>query len=193
MKEAILNWVTLHGYVGLFSLLVLGIIGLPVPDEWLLTLCGYFIYKTTFRFAPTLGAAFLGSACGITVSYILGRTLGNYVLLKYGERFRITQNEVDRVHRWFEGIGHWALTFGYFVPGVRHLTAYVAGASKVDVGVFVAFAYSGALLWSLTFISLGYFLGEKWEEIAETVHGGGLLLAVLGVIAVGAYLIRKRW
>jgi len=193
MKESILYWVTHHGYAGLFSLLVLGIIGLPIPDEWLLTLCGYFVFKTTFKFVPTLTAAFLGSACGITVSYILGRTLGTFLLLKYGARFRITQKEVDRVHRWFEGVGHWTLTFGYFVPGVRHLTAYVAGASKLKVPVFVGFAYAGGFLWSLTFISLGYFLGEKWERIAETVHGGGLVLAAAGLLAVAVYLLRKLW
>jgi membrane protein DedA with SNARE-associated domain len=192
MKETILYWVSQHGYVGLFSLLVLGIIGLPVPDEWLLTLCGYFVFKTTFRFIPTLTAAFLGSVCGITVSYVLGRTLGTYVLVKYGSKFRITQHEVDRVHRWFGGIGHWTLTFGYFVPGVRHLTAYVAGASKVDVPVFVGFAYAGGFIWSLTFISLGYFLGEKWERISESVHSAGLFLAGLGVLAVAVYLLKRK-
>jgi len=193
MKESILYWLTHHGYVGLFSLLVLGIIGLPIPDEWLLTLSGYFVFKATFRFVPTLTAAFLGSVCGITLSYILGRTLGTYLLLKYGARFRIRQKEVDRVQRWFQGVGHWTLTFGYFVPGVRHLTAYIAGASKLNVPVFIGFAYTGGFLWSLTFISLGYFLGEKWEGIAETVHGGGILLAAVGLLAVGVCLLRKRW
>src|SRR6476660_2389894 len=156
MRETLFHWVALHGYVGLFSLLVLGIVGLPVPDEWLLTLCGYFVYTATFRFLPTLIAAFTGTACGITISYILGRTLGTFVLVRYGSRFGITQREVDRVHRWFQGIGHWTLTFGYFVPGVRHLTAYVAGATKLEPPVFAGFAYSGGLIWSLTFISLGY-------------------------------------
>src|SRR5438105_12513577 len=139
MRETLFHWVALHGYVGLFSLLVLGIVGLPVPDEWLLTLCGYFVFKETFRFFPTLAAASLGSACGITISYILGRTLGTWLLVKYGRRFRIRQHEIDTVHAWFHRIGHWTLTIGYFVPGVRHLTAYVAGATKLEVPTFAAF------------------------------------------------------
>jgi membrane protein DedA with SNARE-associated domain len=192
MKQTIFYWVSHHGYAGLFSLLVLGIIGLPVPDEWLLTLCGYFVFRNTFRFVPTLAAGFLGSICGITVSYALGRTLGTLVLVRYGARFRITQHEVDRVHQWFKGIGHWTLTFGYFVPGVRHLTAYVAGASGVELPVFVGFACAGGFLWSLSFISLGYFLGERWESISDLVHHTGLLLAVLGAAGIGVYVWRRR-
>src|SRR5215469_12678002 len=98
MRETLLHWVALHGYIGLFSLLVLGIVGLPVPDEWLLTLCGYFVFKGIFQFLPTVTSAFLGSTCGITVSYSLGRTLGPCLLLKYGRIFRITQREIDVVH-----------------------------------------------------------------------------------------------
>ena len=43
MQETAFHWISQHGYVGIFSLLVFGIIGLPVPDEWLLTFSGYLI------------------------------------------------------------------------------------------------------------------------------------------------------
>src|SRR2546422_8373458 len=33
VKEAALQWVVQHGYAGIFSLLIFGIVGLPVPDE----------------------------------------------------------------------------------------------------------------------------------------------------------------
>src|SRR6516225_10416948 len=75
MRDAAFQWIAQHGYAGIFSLLVFGIVGLPVPDEWLLTFSGYLVYKRTLLFLPTFGAAFLGSACGITVSYLLGRVL----------------------------------------------------------------------------------------------------------------------
>jgi hypothetical protein len=36
LTETILRWVTEYGYIGIFSLLALGIIGAPIPDEGLL-------------------------------------------------------------------------------------------------------------------------------------------------------------
>jgi membrane protein DedA with SNARE-associated domain len=45
MEQQVLAWLTQYGYLALFSLLVLGIVGLPVPDETLLTFTGYLIYE----------------------------------------------------------------------------------------------------------------------------------------------------
>ncbi|HKC10930.1 MAG TPA: DedA family protein, partial [Vicinamibacteria bacterium] len=69
-----MQWIAHYGYVAIFSLLVLGIIGLPIPDETLLLFVGYLIYKGQLRAIPSLASAFLGSLCGITLSYAVGRT-----------------------------------------------------------------------------------------------------------------------
>ncbi len=192
MKEVALQWVVHHGYTGIFSLLVLGIVGLPIPDEWLLTAAGYFVFNHTFRFLPTLMAAFLGSICGITLSYLLGRTFGTYLLVRYGARFRVGHDDVERVHNWFRGIGHWTLTFGYFVPGVRHLTAYVAGASEVELPIFVFFAYVGGFIWSLTFIAAGYLLGEESRAVSELIHNVSLVVALIVACVAVTYVVVRR-
>jgi membrane protein DedA with SNARE-associated domain len=75
--------VSQYGYLGIFSLLVAGIVGLPVPDETLLAFAGYLVYRRILYPAPTIAAALLGTLCGITVSYTLGRTAGLGLLLIY--------------------------------------------------------------------------------------------------------------
>lgn len=189
MKETAFHWIVQHGYTGIFSLLVFGIVGLPVPDEWLLTFSGYLVFKQTLHFVPTFVAAFLGSSCGITVSYTLGRLFDTFVLVKYGRFIHITPARMARVHNWFERFGRWTLFIGYFVPGVRHLTGYVAGASELGMPNFALFAYSGAFCWAAIFISFGYFLGEKWERVLETMHSTKLLLIGLGILAILGYII----
>jgi len=181
--ETVLQLVTQYGHVAIFCLLVLGIVGLPVPDEWLLTFAGYLVYKGHFHYLPTVAAAFAGSVCGITISYIIGRTGGLYLIHKYGRYVHLTQARLDRVHNWFERMGRWTLFFGYYMPGVRHFTAVVAGSSELEPHVFALFAYSGALVWVVTFISLGYFLGERWSTISEEIHGVLLWLTIAAVAA----------
>ena len=78
------------------------------------------------------------------------------------------------VQRW----GKYALLIGYFVPGVRHLVALLAGASNLPLHVFARFAYCGAFLWSATFITAGYGLGEEWERLSPLVHRTVVILAV---------------
>ena len=55
---------------GDFFLLVLGIVGLPVPDETLLTFSGYLVYQGHLSLPLTFLSGFAGSACGITLSYL---------------------------------------------------------------------------------------------------------------------------
>ncbi len=192
--ETVSVWITQYGYFGLFSLLMLGIIGLPIPDETLLTFSGYLIYKEQFSLGWTVVSAFGGSICGITISYILGRSIGLFLLHRYGRYVLITPEKLDAVHQWFERRGKWALTIGYFIPGVRHLTAYTAGASKLEIPEFMVFAYSGGLIWTLTFILLGYSIGDRWQSVVDQFQANVLIgTSILVVILAIIWLIKKRF
>lgn len=85
-----------------------------------------------------------------------------YLIGKYGHIIRITADRVGQVQYWFGRASKWGLIFGYFIPRVKSLTGFVAGVSGLELSVFTPFAYTGGLIWSITFISIGYFLGEKW-------------------------------
>ena len=51
-------------------------VGLPIPDETMLTFSGYLVFRGTLSLPMTLAVAFAGSVSGITLSYALGRFLG---------------------------------------------------------------------------------------------------------------------
>jgi membrane protein DedA with SNARE-associated domain len=187
--EMISQWVAHYGYAAIFSLLVFGIVGLPVPDEWLMTFAGYLVYEKHLHLLPTYAAASLGSMCGITVSYVLGRSVGIYLLHRYGRFFHITPERMDMVHSWFDRFGVWTLLIGYFVPGVRHVTAIVAGTSKLRPLLFAVFAYSGALIWAATFIGVGYYFGDRWSQVLAQVNRHIVIVTWSGLVVVVIYLI----
>jgi membrane protein DedA with SNARE-associated domain len=132
MEQQVLAWIAQYGYLAIFSLLVLGIVGLPVPDETLLTFTGYLVFQGHLSLPLAFLSALAGSASGITFSYLLGRYFGLTLIHRYGKYLRITEAHVEKAHAWFRRAGHWSLTFGYFIPGVRHLTAYAAGMSELE-------------------------------------------------------------
>jgi len=100
---------------------------------------------------------------------------------------------MNHVHAWFDRVGHWALFVGYYIAGVRHFTAIVAGTSKLKFTHFIAFAWSGGLLWVATFLTLGYFLGENWERMAELIHRYLLYISIgFVIVVVGYYLVRRK-
>src|SRR5436305_6062414 len=102
LEQSMALWLGQYGYPAIFFLLIAGIVGLPVPDQLLLIVSGYLILTKSLSLAPTLLAAVLGSMCGITLSYLLGRSSGNYLA-----KTRFAAGRLENARRWSERFGGW--------------------------------------------------------------------------------------
>lgn len=199
MLESILEWLSQWGYAGLFGLLVFGIVGLPIPDETLLVFSGYLISQGRLQPLLTFASALAGAVCGITCSYFIGRTAGHAVVDRYGRYVHLTPARLARVHHWFDRIGNWLLTVGYFIPGVRHFTALVAATSGVSFRTFALYAYPGAAIWVTVFLVLGRIVGKNWKTAVELVHHyTWYAVAVAAVLLLIVWLVMRgrgsvRW
>jgi membrane protein DedA with SNARE-associated domain len=192
--DGVFAWVAEHGYGALYLLLALGVVGLPIPDETLLVFTGYLIFRGTLHPVGAFAAAVAGAWTGISGSYLLGRTLGVGAVHRYGKYIHFTEARLAYVHRWFDRIGHWMLVAGYYIIGVRHFTAVVAGMSKLEYPTFIAYAWTGGALWVSTFLTMGYFLGENWRPVAELVHHY-IVYASVAIVAAAAlwYVFWKKF
>jgi membrane protein DedA with SNARE-associated domain len=56
--------------------------------------------------------------------------------------------------------------------------------------VFALFAYAGGLFWTITFVSLGYFLGEKWHKVYMYSHR---YITPVVLVAIVILLIAIYW
>lgn len=182
-QETIVFWLEHYGSFALFGLLALGIIALPVPEETLMVITGALMRHGVLEIPPTLAAAYAGSCCGITVSYLIGITGGHYLLHKYGPYIWITEEKLAISHRWFKKAGKWSLIICYFIPGLRHFVGVFAGISELDFPRFALFAYTGSILWVTTFISFGYFFGKMEDYTLKHI-----VLGLAGALIVASIL-----
>ncbi|MDX8045291.1 DedA family protein [Gracilibacillus sp. S3-1-1] len=189
--EVLGGFIESYGYIAIFVVLVLGIVGLPIPDEVLLTYVGYNIFIGRMTWSSSLSAALAGSIIGITISYYLGIKLGLPFLKRYGPKIHISEKRIDTASSYFSKYGSWFLTFGYYLPGIRHITAYTAGISRYKFGRFALFAYLGAIIWVLSFLLLGVLLGNKWTLV--TTFEGFLHDKIIPVALVAIVLIAVFW
>lgn len=163
--HSILLSISKYSYLGISAALGLGILGLPIPDETLLAYAGFLVFKGKLNYFYVIITSFIGTSCGITIGYILGRTFETVIIEKYSARMRLNPEHIKKAEEFYSKYGRFAVFVGYFIPGVRHFTAIFAGASLMPYRIFSLFAYAGGLLWTITFVNLGYFLGEKWHKI----------------------------
>lgn len=167
-NEILITWLTQYGSISLFVLLVFGIIALPIPEETLMILSGILIKKGGLTLFSTVMAAYLGSICGISLSYLLGLVAGKYLIARFEKKASVKKH-LQQVHNWFDRFGKWTLFIGYFIPGVRHFTGFSAGAMKMEFRKFSFFAYTGAVVWVSIFISIGFFFGNGCFTLLEKI------------------------
>lgn len=168
-REALSLWLVHYGGFALFTLLALEIIAFPIPGEPLMLVAGVLMDNGDLNIITTVFAAYAGAIVGIHLSYLLGYTAGHHLLVKYGGYIGITNAKLQKAHDWVARFGKWALFIGYFIPGVRHLTGFLSGASYLEYPTFALFAGLGALLWVSTFLSAGYFFSEYFMSMYELI------------------------
>ena len=98
--ERIFEWVSHYGYGGLFVLLVLGIVGLPIPDETLLVVCGYLVSKGRLNpLAATLPFGASRGAGAASASAIPSVRCQNLLAVQRSKFFHMTEARLEMVHR----------------------------------------------------------------------------------------------
>lgn len=183
-QDFILTFISAYGYIIIFLTMFLGLLGLPIPDEVIMMFAGYLISRGKLVFIFTVAIAFLGSFIGMSFSYLIGKLFGLPLIEKYGHRFFLTMDKFKKVQRWFQKFGKFAVIFGYFFPGLRHVTAYSAGVSKWTYRTFSLYALPGALIWVTTFILLGYLFEDQWQQLYDELHHWSWLV-LIGLLITG--------
>ena len=190
--EAIYYYLNHYGYPGIFLLLALGIFGPPVADEFLLLFLGCLVLKGNLSLIPTAGVVVAGTLTGVSLDYVLGRTLGHYLLHRPDSWLHRKYCRIYQLRQWLARSGGWAFTLSYFVPGWRHCAPMVAGLSGLDFPRFATFTYSGGLLWSLSYLFLGYVLAARWDQDLLQPHQWIIVIGVLFSLGLAYKFCRKK-
>lgn len=186
-------WLDNYGYFTLYFALALELIALPTPGEMLMTYCGYLVYEGKLSYFPSILAAAAGAITGISISYFLGYTLGHEFFERYGRFFHITEDRLEKISKSFEVYGSKLLIVAYYIPGVRHLTGYFSGITRINYKKFAANAYAGAFIWAASFITIGKVLGSNWDKLHE--YAGKYVFemaAAAGVVILAFFLYKKN-
>ncbi|MBW7651921.1 DedA family protein [Anoxybacillus sp. ST4] len=159
--NSILTYIQSHGYIVLFLSLFFGIVGIPAPEESLLFLVGIFISHDQLHLFKSLFFAVFGATVGMVIAYVAGYTFGSPLLFKYGHYIGFHRRRYRYMYRHFRKRALWVITFGYFIPGVRQLSPYMAGVVRFPFLPFLCLSFAGATFWISLFVCVGKLLGER--------------------------------
>ena len=192
MIESVGNWVlSLHGWVALalvFALPALEcsvFVGFIFPGEIAAVLGGVLAFEGRIPLQGAIIAAVLGAVIGDSIGYFVGERWGRAML--HGSIGRIIKHHhFDRAEEYMRRRGGSAVFFGRFTAALRVTVPGLAGMSKLPYGTFLFFNATGAVVWGVGFVLLGYFAGAGWhhvEAVASRIGLALLALVLLGFLA----------
>lgn len=182
-----------YGYMVLFISLLLELIAFPLPGEPLMTYCGYVIYTNKMSWPISIIVATVGTIAGITISYFIGKVLGTSFFEKHGHYIHLNKKRIDEISIWFQRYGGKLLFIAYFIPGIRHVTGYFFGMTKISYKKFAVSAYIGAFIWTTTFISLGTVLGANWNKYHSLLKKYLVIISIIIAVTIVIIYIYKNY
>jgi membrane protein DedA with SNARE-associated domain len=147
------------GYAGLFALMLLESMALPIPSEVFLPMAGYLIFAGKMSFVGALTVTTAGGLIGSLVIFYIALILGRPVVYSLAGKFGVSNESLMKSEKWLSGKGSIAVFIARFLPGVRSSISIPAGALKMNTLRFSIVTVLGSLGWSLVLIYLGYAAG----------------------------------
>ena len=183
------------GYAVIFAGMLLENAGLPLPGETLTLLGGYAAGSGQMSLFGVIGAAAMGAILGDNIGYWVGRRFGWDLMLRLGLWLRQSPEQMELLRQRFLRHARASVFLGRFVAVLRILAGPMAGAVGMPYGRFLVCNVSGALLWSVSMVSLAW-LGGRWIPMDRMITGViqfglGLLVLVLLLAFVPKWI--SRW
>jgi len=185
------------GYAAIFAVVVLGNVGLPVPEETVLSLAGYLVWRGDLRLWLVLIVGIVSASVGDNIGYWLGRSLGGAALRRYGTRLWLSPAKLEASQRLVLKYGAVAVFVARFLPGLRFAAGPVAGITGIPAPVFFITNVLGACLYVPVVVGIGYAIGRgvgpRLEQARTTVVAvEHVVLTAAILLTVCALLIRAR-
>jgi membrane protein DedA with SNARE-associated domain len=194
MLSTLLSYFQQYGYWVVFFGVMLENAGIPVPGETILLAAGFFAALGHFNIALVMLIACLGAVLGDNAGYFIGRKLGRATLLRYGRYIGLTPKRLAMFETFFESHGNKTILVARFITGLRVFAALLAGAARMQWGMFALYNFLGAMLWSIAITLAGYFFGHSWHLLERWIGaiGAGALAAIVLMGLVIFFFARRR-
>ena len=187
----LITLMTRHGYALTFGLLLAEAMGLPFPAAIALVAAGAAVAAHALRGPYIVAAAIAALLLGDTAEFWLGRYMG-WALL--GFLCRVSINPETCILRSAESFykrGKITLLIAKFIPGVNTMAAPLAGSMKMRFWQFLQLDFVGALLYSLTYLLVGYVSRDFLAAILRGFHAAGRAMEAVIIAALLVYAIYR--
>jgi membrane-associated protein len=176
-------YVAQWGYALIGGTIVLGNVGLPVPEETVLLAGGYFAAKRMLTLWVLIPTAIVSATSGDSLGFVIGRRGGRQAILRHGGAVGVTASRIAQVEGFFERYGPWTIFLARFIPGLRFLAGPLAGAFGMPFARFLPYNFAGAVSYCSTVVVIAYVLAPELDQVIHlfAMTNWAVALAAIGI------------
>jgi membrane-associated protein len=200
LDERLAHLVAAHGAwaLALVALVIFAETGLVVapflPGDSLLFLTGTVIATSSLNVHIAVVVLIMAAVLGDAVNFMIGRRAAPFVLRQLRGRW-LRQSHLDATHRYFERFGASTIVIARFVPVVRTIAPFLAGAGEMSYVRFAAFNLIGAVAWVALLVYAGAFFGAQnfVRDNLSLITTGIVILSLVPMAVAGlrTWLVRR--
>lgn len=179
------------GYLAIFALVILGNMGIPLPEETILILAGYLVWQGELRLPIVLAIGILSAVVGDNIGYQIGRHYGQGAIERYGHWVLGNSKRLESMRGFVTRYGPMGVFVARFLPGIRFMAGPLAGATGLRPLPFLAANVLGAALYVPLSVALGYAVGyglgdyvNRLERVVGELAHVVLTVAILAALAL---------
>jgi len=185
-----LNIVDRTGYSGLFLVMAIGNLGIPVGTELIVPAAGALAatgHLSSVWLAATI--ATLGEVVGGTLLYAIGFAGGRPFVVRYGRYLKLSEKKLDAFHRFYERYGNVVVFVCRFIPLIRGIAALPAGVSRMQKRYFIGYTAAGSAIFCFGLAWIGSLFGKHLDAITPQIHKITLGVALALAVVIVGYLV----
>lgn len=183
---------TTYGYIGVFVIVFLesGIF-FALPGDSLLFTAGLLASISNLNILILVPVIFVATFLGGMAGYQIGLYIES--LHRYPFFRRILKPEyIMEAHRFFNKHGRAAILMSRFVPLMRTFAPIAAGVAHMPWSAFLRYSFFSSLLWSTSVTFLGYFLGQAFPGIRNSLTYILIGIVVVSLLPATVHYLRTR-
>src|SRR6202008_3235258 len=190
---ALQEFVNNFTYLGIFSVLLLGSLGMPIPEEMPIIAAAVLSHEGLVRWWLALPVCLLGVLSGDMVLYWVGRHWGERVLSCRLVRLVLSPAREQWLKAAYRRHALKTVVTARHVMGLRAAAFLTAGSAHVPFWKFVMADAGAALLGVPLLFGLAYFFTDQIRAIIADVHRAERWLGLAVALALAAMLVVWVW
>ena len=183
------NWI----YAILFAIVFCetGLVVLPfLPGDSMLFAAGTIAAVGDMNIFVLIGLLIVAAVLGDFVNFEIGKHFGQKLFSNPNSKI-FKQSYLQKTHDYYERYGGRTIIIARFIPIVRTFAPFVGGMGNMNYAQFARYNIVGAVLWVVSFTTLGYFFGQL-PFVKEHFSWIMSAIIVFSVVPMIVEIIRHR-